>query len=194
MLKIYTSILMMAIISVSPASLAADVLTQTKAMIAAMQKIDANADKKNRHQAFSEVDKFIDFEQLSSNTIQPHLSKFNAAQVSDFKQHFKQLIRLIAYPDSGTFFSVNSYTYDVAEINGDKAEIHMEVLVKEEDLDMDIGFNWHKKGTDWLLTDMSIDEDSLVKDYQNQFGRLIDKENVAGLLKKIKQKLAELDQ
>jgi ABC-type transporter MlaC component len=193
MFRFSSRILLIGILSISPLSFANDVLSRTKDMISAMKTIDAKADKTTLDTSFTKVDSFINFDQLSSDTILPHIKNFKTAEITTFKKDFKQLIRLIAYPDSGEFFTINEYDYAEPEIKGDKAEIHMEVLVKEEDLEMDIGFNWQKKGNTWLLTDMSIDEDSLVKDYQNQFGRLIDKEQVAGLLKKISDKLGELE-
>ena len=36
--------------------------------------------------------------------------------------------------------------------------------------------------------DVAFDGDSLIKDYQNQFARIIDKEGVAGLMKKMDEK------
>jgi ABC-type transporter MlaC component len=40
---------------------------------------------------------------------------------------------------------------------------------------------------------VAFDGDSLIKDYQNQFARIVDKEGASGLMKKVDEKRAELD-
>ena len=71
-----------------------------------------------------------------------------------------------------------------------EASAPLEVLVKE-DFEITVTFHWMDSGSDWRIVDVSFDGASLVKDYQNQFGRIIDKEGAKGLLKRMVDRLQE---
>jgi len=165
----------------------ADPLKRSQAFVDAFKAISSNDEA-----AFKPIDEYIDFTYLSEQAIQPHRDKFNEDQVKVFKENFKSLIRLIAYPDTGKFFRENKYEYGKVVEKNNMSFVPMNVLVVAEDLDMELGYYWHQVDKQWRLADMSIDGDSLIKDYQNQFGRIINKDSVDELLKKLKNKIAEI--
>ncbi len=169
----------------------ADPLNRSQNFIQAFKAINA---KQTDETAYKNVDAFINFNILSQDAIKPHRDKFSAQQASTFQTLFTQLIRLIAYPDTGLFFTENKYSYGKAINKDNLTLIPLNVLITEEDLEMELGLYWHQYQNQWLLTDISIDEDSMVKDYQNQFGRIINKSSVPELLKKLENKIAEIQQ
>lgn len=172
----------------APAMSANTPLEQTKAFVTAMKQVKTEGEK-----IYPTIDRFINYDQLTGETIRPHMSAFNTKQVARFKPLLAQLIRLISYPQSGDFYTDSVFTYQPAIIEKDKAYIGMDVVFEKEDLEMELGYFWEKKGNEWLLVDLSFDEDSLVKDYQNQFGRLIAKDGVNNLIKKLQDKVAEIE-
>jgi len=174
--------------SVSYVAAASTPLEQTKGFVAAMKSVKTNGEK-----SYTKIDKFINFDFLTSETIKPHLSHFNDAQIATFKPLLQQLIRLVAYPQSGDFYTDSKYTYQNPEIKTDKAYVIMDVIFEKEDLEIELGYFWQKFDNNWLLTDLNFDEDSLVKDYQNQFGRIINKEGVDALNDKLQKKLTEIE-
>jgi len=58
---------------------------------------------------------------------------------------------------------------------------------------MEVGliFHWVQVGKNFKLFDLSIDDASLVKDYQNQFGKIIKEEGADSLVNKLKKRLDE---
>lgn len=184
------SLAILALIFCSTGPVFADLspLETTKAFVASMKSVKTNGEK-----SYPKIDTFINFDHLTTETIKPHLKSFNEKQINTFKPLLQQLIRLVAYPQSGDFYTDSKYTYRKPKIDGDKAYVVMDVIFEKEDLEIELGYFWQKMNKNWLLTDLSFDEDSLVKDYQNQFGRIIAKESVDSLNQKLQNKLTEIE-
>jgi len=162
---------------------------QTLAMIEALKQVKANDEV-----SYRQVDAYIDYDFLTSQSIAPHRSKFTDKQARQFMGLFKSLIRKVAYPQSSTFYNDANATYEPAVISGDMASVLSETVIEKEDFELEIGYQWKKTNGNWRLADLLLDEDSLVKDYQNQFGRLISKEGVDGLINRIEKKIVEIDE
>ena len=67
----------------------------------------------------------------------------------------------------------------------------MTIRFEGEDTDSKVTFHWASAAGTWRLYDVSFDNASLVKDYQNQFGRILEKDKAEGLLKKLAKKLED---
>jgi phospholipid transport system substrate-binding protein len=171
---------------------------RTESLIATFKKVKSGdklsaADKKANEAVFAEIDKFMDFEALTTRPIEPRAAKFSPKQKAEFASKFKELVRAIAYPDSGTFFRDAKMKIGAAAEKGDATVVPIDASVPKDDLKTKLEFHWSKVGGALKIADVAFDGDSLIKDYQNQFARIIDKEGVAGLLKKLDEKKAELD-
>ena len=77
-------------------------------------------------------------------------------------------------------------------LGGAGATVPMFITVEEDDLEMDTVFFWIISKGKWTLWDVSFDGSALTKDYQNQFGRIIKKDGVKGLLGKLVKKLEKV--
>ena len=135
----------------------------------------------------------MDFETLTTRPIEPRADKFSPKQKAEFTAKFRELIRGIAYPDSGGFFRDAKMKVGAPVEKGDATVVPVDANVPKDDLRTKLEFHWAKKDGALKIVDVAFDGDSLIKDYQNQFARIIDKEGVAGLLKKVDEKKAELD-
>lgn len=163
-------------------------IDQTLAMVNALKQVNLNDENSYRN-----VDTYIDYDELTHKSIAPHRSKFTDAQARRFTVLFKSLIRKVAYPQSSMFYNDAKVNYELPIITGDIALILSETRIEKEDFEMVVGYQLKKQDGIWRLSDLILDDDSLVKDYQNQFGRLISKEGVDGLIKKIENKISEID-
>jgi phospholipid transport system substrate-binding protein len=171
---------------------------RTEALIATFKKVKSGdkltaADRKANEALFAELDKFMDFEAFTTTPIEPRAAKFSAKQKAEFATKFKDLIRAIAYPDSGTFFRDAKMKIGAPAEKAGATVVPVDASVPKDDLRTKLEFFWASKGGTLKIADVAFDGDSLIKDYQNQFARIIDKEGVAGLLKKLDEKKAELD-
>jgi phospholipid transport system substrate-binding protein len=180
------------------ASAAAPAVDRTEAFIAAFKKVKSSAkptaaEKKANEAVFAELDKFMDFDTLTEKPIEPRAAKFSAKQKAEFSSKFKDLVRRIAYPDSGDFFREAKMKVGAPSEKEGATVVPIDAHLVKEDLRTKLELYWMKKGGTLRLVDVAFDGDSLIKDYQNQFARLIDKEGVPGTLKKLDEKKAELD-
>jgi ABC-type transporter MlaC component len=180
------------------AQAAAPAVDRTAAFIAAFKKVKSSekptaAERKANEPAFTQLDQFMDFEALTGKPIEPRASKFTAKQKAEFSTKFRALVRAIAYPNSGQFFrDAKLKIGDASEKNG-LTVVPIDARVPKDDLRTKLELYWSKKDGALKLVDVAFDGDSLIQDYQNQFARIIDKDGVAGLIKKLDEKKAELD-
>jgi phospholipid transport system substrate-binding protein len=148
-------------------------------------------DKQANLATFSLLDTFLDFDRLTSDAIAPHKASLSEEQLQHYKQSFRELIRLVAYPDSGAFLKRAKITVSPPKLNGATASVTMDAKVPAEDIETKVAFTWSKNGETWRVTDVSFDGASLVKDYQNQFGRIIGKEKATGFMALLEKRLTK---
>ena len=167
---------------------------RTEALVAAFMEVKSSedgdlsaSDKAHNKKAFAALDAFFDYDTMTASTIAPHRKKFSDDQAAKFEGRLRELIRMVAYPDSGAFLREAKRKLGKTKDKGGNAEVTMNLFVEKEDLEMDVTFIW-KDGSDWKLIDVAFDGARLTKDYQNQFGRIIGKGGVEDLLKKIEKR------
>lgn len=141
---------------------------------------------------FAALDGFLHRQALLDGALGPHAKALSAEQRAKFDADFWALLRRIAYPDSGTFFRTAKHSITKAT-PGDPSTVVLHARVEKDDLETDITFVWKANGDALQLVDVSFDGASLLIDYQNQFGRIIAKKGVDGLLAVIAERLAKLE-
>ncbi len=172
---------------------------RTEAFISALLKVKQDdgkltkSDKEANQKIFAELDTFFDFERLTTDPIKPRAEKFSAEEKAEFAKKFKEVIRLVAYPDSGAFFRKAKYTVGAAKEEGELAVVPIDAKVVKDDLQTKVDIHWKKAADGLKIADVSFDGDSLVKDYQNQMVRIVDKDGAKGLIAKIDKRKAELE-
>ena len=149
------------------------------------------AQKKANAKIYGQLDAMIDFKRLTEGPVTPHRKKLSKKQISTIKGLFKDAIRNIAYNKSGSFFDGAELTWGKATTQGKQTDIPLDIYVEEEDLEVSLVFHWAQTGKKLQLFDLSIDDASLVKDYQNQFGKIIKEEGAKALVDKLKKRLDE---
>jgi ABC-type transporter MlaC component len=181
----------------APAASAAalDPTARTQEMIAAFKRVplrSVNAPKATVDKAFADLDAFLDFDTLAQEPIRPHLAKLDPAQRAAYAGKFREVVRLVAYPDSGEFFRKAAVKLGAPKAGKGGTWVELETRLPEDGTDTRLGLLWRPVGGALRIADLTFDGDSLVRDYQNQFGRILDKEGAAGLLKRLDDKKAEL--
>lgn len=148
-------------------------------------------DKDANEAAYKVLDGFFDYDRISNDPIAPNKRAFTKDQLARFNKMFQEVIRRVAYPRSGSFLKQATVTVQKGKLEGKKAVVNLHAAVPEQDLETDVQFHWADEGDAWRIVDVSFDGSSVVKEQQNQFTRIIKKEGVDGLLKKLSAKLDE---
>ena len=168
-------------------------VSRTEDMISACKEIDQDdtqsASTSPAH-ASNRFESYFDFTHMTNAAIAPHVKKFSPEQIKRYRELFTELIRLVAFPSSGKIFNTCQMEIGKSQIHGKVAQVPVTIAKPVEDINMDVVFHWHKN-SEWHVTDVDFDGASLVKDYQNQFGRIILKEGVDKLLEKLAKRLEE---
>jgi ABC-type transporter MlaC component len=169
---------------------AATPVERTESLLAAFKDVRAPAadgvavspeDREANKKAFAALDQHIDFDAITTAAIAPHKGKLNATQMKHYKEVFTELIRQVSYPRSGRLLARAQVKVGTPKGN----DVPVQLRVPDEDVEVNVTFHWAKD----KLVDASFDGASLVKDYQNQFGRILEKEGAAGLLAKLDKRL-----
>jgi ABC-type transporter MlaC component len=152
----------------------------------------SKADKDANAKVFAELDGFFDWAFLTSEPVAPRADKFTKPERDDFDKKFKDVIRLVAYPDSGAFFRKAKWAITTGkDEGGDKATVRIEA--SRDDLDTKVDMKWRLVDGSLRIYDVAFDGDSLVQDYKNQMTRIIDKGGVKDLMAKIDKRKADLE-
>lgn len=175
----------------APAAKAAP-LARTQALLETFRDVQSGAAAQAQNApVYQRIDDFFDYNTLTSGPIAAHVKKMTPAQLKQFTSNFRELIRLAAYPRSGDFIRKATVSLSAGVVTGKSGVVDMDAKVPAEDIETHVTFHWKDMGDAWRIVDITFDGSSVVQDYQNQFSRIVKKDGIAGLLKKIDDKLAE---
>lgn len=169
----------------------AEALERSKAAVQAFIDVPAKPGPA-RTAAFNKLDGFLDLDGMVAAAIAPRRDRLSAAELARFEKRFRELLRLVAYEDSGAFFRKAKLTWGTPVVKGDVASVPTKVSLPAEDLETWLDWKWQRVGGALKIVDVAFEGDSLVKDYQNQIARVVDKQGPAGLLKVLDDKHAQL--
>jgi phospholipid transport system substrate-binding protein len=153
----------------------------------------ADADK-NKKQILKVINSMMDFQTLCKDSLGAHWDERTEAERKDFSDTLRALIEknlIKKLKDSKN----NIITYGKEAITGDKASVATTVKAGDDPRaeETEVVYSMRKKGASWVVVDMVTDGISLVSNYRDQFNSNIKQDGWAGLMKKMKDKLAEKD-
>jgi len=131
----------------------------------------------------------FDFEEMSKLTLGAHWKKITDDDKGHFVEIFSQLIensyinKIEAYSDEQIIFLRES-------VKENKSLVP--TLIKHNNLDIPIHYKLHKTQDRWRVYDVVIEGVSLVQNYRSQFNTIIKKEEYAGLVRRIDEKLGKI--
>lgn len=161
-------------------------LDGTKELVAAVKAGDKSG------KAQEKVRDYFDYDHLVETPIEPHKDRLNTEQMARYSKMFRQLLEnaplIASVGDSGTM------DYKVGKPVQQKSDVRVNLSAynPKTDMETEVAFVWRKHNASWRVVDVTLDGVSLVKGYQNQFGRILNKEGAEGLLSRLEKRLAEV--
>lgn len=134
----------------------------------------------------------FDTREIARRTLGIHWRERTEDQRQEFIRLFTELVEKTY---SGT---LDRYTRDVQffldreRIEGDFAEVDMRIYDPAQQKTFAINYRMHRKGGQWLIYDVVIENISMVRNYRNQFNRILNKSSYEDLVQSIQNKLKEL--
>jgi len=131
------------------------------------------------------------FRAMSQRTLGRNWKKASTEQQNKFVTLFSDLLgktylgRIEAYTDERV-----EYLREKNK-NPKRAVVYTQIVTKSADIP--INYKLAKKGDQWLIYDVIIEEVSLISNYRSSYAEIIKKDGIDSLLEKIKEKLKTAD-
>ena len=147
-------------------------------------------DRAENGKALKVAEETLAIQDLSKRMLGDQWGKLNANEQKNFAQLLVQLFQKIAYPKSAEFFGELQIDYTGEKMNGNGAVVETKVSHPKEG-QVGIDYQLHQVNGKWMIDDVLLDGVSLVTNVQSQMQQVIAKESYQGLVKRMREKLAE---
>ena len=142
------------------------------------------AERKNR--VVTIVEKKFDFREMSMRTLAKHWQGRSPEEQDRFVFLFKTLLENTYIAKIETY-SGEKVVFKKSALQGNKAIVYSDLVRKN----VETPVNYKLKNSDdrWMVYDVEVEGVSLVNNYRTQFASILDKENFAGLLARLEEKV-----
>jgi len=132
------------------------------------------------------IEKKFDFREMSMRALARHWKDRNPQEQDRFVSLFKKLLEntYIAKIDT---YSGEKVVFKKAALQGSKAIVYSELVRKN----VETPVNYMLKNSDdhWMVYDVEVEGVSLVNNYRTQFASILSKEDFAGLIARLEEKV-----
>lgn len=135
----------------------------------------------------------FDTQEIAQRSLGTHWKNLTEEQQKHFVQLFTQLVKknysgtLERYTKDAQFF------FDGERIEGDTAEVQTRIQTPAQENPFSVTYRMHRQGEKWLVYDVVAENVSMVRNYRNQFDRIMDKSSYEGLVQALEEKLQEIE-
>lgn len=149
------------------------------------------ADTKNRRKLMREaIDARFSYEQMSMRSLAQDWNDRTTDEKKQFVDLFGRLLES-SYASKIESYRDEKITYKEEEIKDGYAMVKTEIVRKSDSIPVD--YKLINVNGKWLIYDFIIEGVSIIRNYRSQFSKIIQKEAYGGLVKKLSDKLIELD-
>jgi len=141
-------------------------------------------------QAQKVAEETLAVKELAQRVLGPEWPKLKANEQKDFTQLLTSLFQKVAYPKSAEFFGDLQIEFRNEKITGAEAVVETMVSHPKEG-QIDISYRLHQINNKWMIEDVLLDGVSLLTNVRSQIQQVIAKESYQGLVKRMREKLAE---
>jgi phospholipid transport system substrate-binding protein len=134
------------------------------------------------------VEKKFDFREMSMRALARHWRERSPAEQDRFVFLFKTLLENTYLAKIETY-SGEKVVFKKAAVQGNKAIVYSDLIRKN----VETPVNYKLKNSDdrWTVYDVEVEGVSLVNNYRTQFASILSKENFAGLIAKLEEKVGK---
>jgi len=136
------------------------------------------------------VREHFDFREMSKRVLGQQWRDLNAQEQGDFEDLFTQLLQY-AYIGKIDDYSGQAVEFTSQRIKGERAEV--QTLLVDKGKTIPVSYVMLLRGDQWMAYDVIIEGVSLVRNYMEQFKEILTKDGYVGLVKQIKEKIAQIE-
>jgi phospholipid transport system substrate-binding protein len=131
----------------------------------------------------------FDWREMARRSLARHWKQRTDEEKREFVPLFADLLEQ-AYMKRIENYSGDKVTYDGEKMKGKYSLVKVRIATSKQ-TEIPVVYRLRKKGSQWLIYDISIEGVSLVKNYRKQFDSVILSSSYQGLVEKLKEKVAK---
>ncbi|MBI4382457.1 MAG: ABC transporter substrate-binding protein, partial [Nitrospinae bacterium] len=148
-----------------------------------------SAEEKASNQKYGDLAiTFLDLKDVSQQTLGKYWKDRTKGEQEDFVQLLSQLFKKVAFPNSARFFADLKSIYGESQVDKNRAVVPMKV-VHEKEGEVGIDFKLDSSDGKWRVYDVVLDGVSMRNNLKSQFYKVIEQNNFAELVRRMKDKL-----
>ncbi len=159
--------------------------------LATLHKMEFPVKDKARHEELvKQANAYLDLEAMSKKALAAHWQEAAPEEQNTFLDLMWKLIENVAYPRSSKFIGDFQILYPEVKAADKGFEVHSVIKQQEESLDAKVVYHVYQEGAQWKVDDIVLDDVSITEDLKYQFDKLVTQSKFAGLLDKMRERLA----
>lgn len=131
----------------------------------------------------------FDTQEIAKRCLGPHWNEITEEQRKEFVQLFVELVKRSYQSTLERHTSDARFSFDGERIEGDAAEVDTRILAPSQEQPLSVNYRLHQVGEKWLIYDVVAENVSLVRNYRNQFDRILKDSSYEGLVQALKKKI-----
>ena len=144
--------------------------------------------EERRDLILEKVNNRFDFYEMSQRTLARRWRERTTEEKEQFVELFKQLLEK-TYTSKIDSYSNEKVLFKKEVIRNDKALVYS--FIQKNEKEIPIFYKLKNKSGKWMVYDVIIEGVSLVRNYRTEFTQIISKEDYSGLIKRMKEKIAQ---
>jgi len=141
-------------------------------------------------QVWAIVEPHFDLQDIAQRTLGVHWHERTEEERQEFVRLFTALIEKTYSGTLTRYTSDVQFAFDGQRVEGDFAEVDTRLINPSLDKTIPIQYQLHQVGGEWRIYDVVIENVSLVRNYRNQFDRILTQASYDELVQSIKRKLS----
>ena len=133
----------------------------------------------------------FDTQEIAKRCLGPQWNELTEGQRKEFVQLFIELVKRSYQSTLEHHTSEARFSFDGERTESDFAEVDTRILAPSQEKPLSINYQLHQVGDKWLIYDVVAENISLVRNYRNQFDRILRDSSYEGLVQAIKKKIKD---
>ncbi|MBN2264342.1 MAG: ABC transporter substrate-binding protein [Candidatus Aminicenantes bacterium] len=160
---------------------------RVRSILAGRETIDPHTEEA----LFAAIDEATDIGLISRRATEAFRSRLTGAEYAELDGTFRELLRKSSLRKLGRY-RADRFEYVDEEIRGDTALVRTMAFYEAESVRLD--YRMERIAGRWMIVDYIVDDVETVRNYRKQFIRLFAANDTAGVIRRLKAKIAEIDE
>ena len=135
----------------------------------------------------------VDAKEFARRCLARHWRDLDEAQQQEFTDLFIELIKKTYGGMLNRYPGEVRITFEQERVEDNYAEVATRVFAPIREEPFDVRYRMHQTSERWLIYDVVLENVSMVRNYRNQFNRILNKHSFADLIVRLKQKIQEIE-